>query len=135
MAMRRVLGVVLAFALFAMTSSFGADAPDAAATPPTAGPATPGATPAAAGQSWNGSLTMKPLSSKDGVVALMEITTGDKVEWVDLRATGDAAKKLDDLASQHARVTVTGTRNADGITVISVGDDAKIPPSKKKKKK
>ena len=71
------------------------------------------------------------------MVALMEITTGDKgekVEWVDLWATGDAATKLDDLASKHAKVTVTGLRTADGIKVTAVGDDAKIPAAKGKKK-
>ena len=91
-----------------------------------------------AAKSWNGSLTIKGLGSKEGVVALMEITAGDKgekVEWVDLWATGEAAKKLDDLASKHAKVTITGTRTADGIQVTAVGDDAKIPAAKGKKKK
>ena len=131
MSFRVVLTSCLFSAMTAMGLSFGADAPapapDATVTPPAA------ATPAK--QSWNGSLTLKPLSAKEGVVALMEITTGDKVEWVELRATGDAAKKLDDLATQHAKVTVTGTRTTEGITVTEVGDDAKIPASKKKKKK
>ena len=114
-------------------SAFGADAP--AATPPPSAPAPAAPVAPGAAQSWNGSLTTKGLSAKDGVVALMEITTGDKVEWVDLKATGDAAKKLDDLATQHAKVTVTGTRAPDAITVTQVGDDAVIPKAKGKKKK
>ena len=120
----------LTVVLLAASTAFGADAPDPVTPPPATAPAASGAA-----QNWNGSLTTKGLSAKDGVVALMSITTGDKVEWVDLKATGDAAKKLDDLATQHAKVTVTGTRTADSITVTQVGDDAVIPKAKGKKKK
>lgn len=94
------------------------------------------ATPEAKEQDFKGEVAGKGLAAKPGVAAIMKIPKGEKeVEWVDLLADGEVAKKLDEIADKHAEVTITGLRSAAGITVSKVGDDIKLPPEKKKKKK
>lgn len=86
-------------------------------------------------EDFKGTVASKALDAKDGIAAVMKITRGDKVEWVNLWTTGEAAKKLDDIAAQRGEVTVTGILSAEGIKVSKVGDDLKLPPAGKKKKK
>jgi len=87
-------------------------------------------------QTWSGQLAAKPLDAKEGVAATMKVTKGDKVEWVNLLATGDNAKLLDDWAVKRGSITVYGTLTPEGIKVSKVdADSAKMPDDKKKKKK
>jgi hypothetical protein len=87
-------------------------------------------------QDFKGEVAGKGLAAKPGVAAIMKVPKGEKdVEWVDLLADGDLAKKLDEIGEKHAEVTVTGVRTPAGIKVTKVGDDLKMPPDKKKKKK
>ena len=86
-------------------------------------------------EDFKGTVATKALDAKAGIVAIIKVTKDNQVEWVNLWASGDNAKKLDDLATKRGEVTVTGIRGADGIHVSKIGDDVKMPPSGKKKKK
>jgi hypothetical protein len=86
-------------------------------------------------QAWTGQLAAKPLDAKEGVAALMKVTKGDKVEWVNLLATGNNAKILDDWAVKRGSITVYGTLTAEGIKVSKVDESSEQGPVEKKKKK
>jgi len=128
---RPKLPSILLAAICVYTPSFWAEDAVKSDSPKTS----PSPTDSKSEQSYTGSLTNKGVSSKPGVVAVLKLTRDDKVEWVDVWAIGDPAKKLEDWAAQHAEVTVIGTLTPDGIKVTSVKDDIKLPPEKGKKKK
>jgi plastocyanin len=87
-------------------------------------------------QTWTGQLAAKGMDAKENVAAIMKVTKGDKVEWVNLLATGDNAKVLDEWAVKRGSITVFGTLTDEGIKVSKVdADSAKGPVEKKKKKK
>jgi hypothetical protein len=86
-------------------------------------------------QTWSGQLAAKALDAKENVAAMMKVTRGDKVEWVNLLATGNDAKILDEWAVKRGSITVYGTLTAEGIKVSKVDESSAQGPVEKKKKK
>src|SRR5262245_35053345 len=74
-------------------------------------PPPPAKTPAKAGGKndkegmWFGKLAPRDLDAVAGVIARFELLKGDKVEWIDVYATGENAKKIEEYAAKHGSVT------------------------------
>lgn len=68
---------------------------------------------------WVGTLAAAPADAKEGVVAVLNVKEGEKDLVYNLKAEGDVAKQLKEMAATGLKASITGSKIDDTTLKVS----------------